>query len=133
MGTREGVRAQARILQHRMCDADAVDTALRGDTGSDPGVAERLRTEGKLIGLPVGGDYRYPAFQFDVETGAVRGLVAEVNALLGAPQDPWGVASWWLTDNGRLPEGTTPADLVAHTAPAESRRVLVLAAALIAD
>ena len=52
-----------------------------------------------------------PGFQFDAETAKVRPLVAEINHLLDARHDPWGVGSWWLSPSGWLPNGQSPADL----------------------
>ncbi len=41
----------------------------------------------------------------------VHSVVARVNHLLGARDDPWGVASWWISDHPRL-GGACPRDLV---------------------
>lgn len=54
----------------------------------------------------------YPAFQFDRD-GRLPAIVAEINALLGASTDPWGVADWWLTEDASL--GVQPADLINGT------------------
>jgi hypothetical protein len=50
-----------------------------------------------------------PAFQFEAD-GRVSNAVAEVNRVLGADSDPWGVASWWLSPHASL--GAIPADAV---------------------
>jgi hypothetical protein len=42
-----------------------------------------------------------PLFQFD-EKLELLPTVAEVNFILGADTDPWGVASWWLTPHAAL-------------------------------
>lgn len=52
----------------------------------------------------------YPAFQFDRQR-RLPTIVAEVNALLGATDDPWGVADWWLSLDPSL--GGRPVDLIA--------------------
>ncbi|MDN3353850.1 hypothetical protein [Actinomadura sp. DC4] len=63
-----------------------------------------------LIRLPrPDGGVQLPAFQFDT-AGRVRPVVREVNALLDAERDPWGVADWWLGLNAVL--GAAPADLL---------------------
>jgi hypothetical protein len=50
-----------------------------------------------------------PAFQFDAD-GHVANAVADVNRLLDAESDPWGVASWWLTPHASL--CAIPADAI---------------------
>jgi hypothetical protein len=50
-----------------------------------------------------------PAFQFDRQ-GAPLPVVTEINRVLRADQDPWGVADWWLGRNALL--GGVPAQLL---------------------
>ncbi|MBE1537050.1 hypothetical protein [Actinomadura algeriensis] len=57
-----------------------------------------------------------PAFQFD-EVGNPVPVVLEINRLLDAAGDPWGVADWWLCGNAWL--RGTPADLLGTTADAD--------------
>jgi hypothetical protein len=47
------------------------------------------------------GDVRFPAFQFD-PAGQPIATVLTVNERLGADDDPWGAADWWLGDNAWL-------------------------------
>jgi hypothetical protein len=55
-----------------------------------------------LIRLPAAdGGWRLPSFQFD-RHGQPLPVVLAINRLLGAEQDPWGVASWWLRANAWL-------------------------------
>lgn len=68
---------------------------------------------GGLVALPTFRGPGYPAFQFD-ERGVPIPLVLEVNALLGAESDPWGVADWWESVDESL--SARPADLLAGTA-----------------
>ena len=63
-----------------------------------------------LLGLPFGRGYLYPAFQFDPERRDVYAEVRAVNERLEAADDPWGVASWWVSRHARL--DSRPADLV---------------------
>jgi hypothetical protein len=65
-----------------------------------------------LIRLPSpAGDVVLPAFQFGAG-GSPHSVVLAVNELLGAEDDPWGVASWWLDRNAWL--GAVAAELVGH-------------------
>ncbi|MBN0043747.1 DUF3168 domain-containing protein [Streptomyces actuosus] len=50
-----------------------------------------------------------PAFQFDGD-GRPRDVVVAVNRMLGAAEDPWGVADWWLGPNPWL--AAAPASLL---------------------
>ncbi len=70
----------------------------------------RLRERSALLGLPSGNVFLYPAFQFDPGRRAIFPEVVEINELLDAAGDPWGVASWWIGDNARLAE--RPVDCV---------------------
>jgi len=75
-----------------------------------------------VIVLERAGERLAPAFQFAGEEAEVAPGVEEVNRLLGASEDPWGAASWWLTPHAAL-----------HAIPADALRAgegeIVLAAA----
>lgn len=104
-------QARARILAVDLLDAAEVADCL-GSTGSNRRqTASGLRQSGKLLGLEDNGRLRYPAFQIDGRQARVRPIVAELNVLLEAKSDPWGVASWWLLPHGRLADGQSPAEL----------------------
>lgn len=124
--------ARRHILDHPMLTASQVAAVLRRDP-ADRSVASRLRAAGKVVALPVGNSYRYPAFQFDDTTASVREVVAAINARLDAAADPWGVASWWLTPSPRLRDGHTPADLAVDPDPESHRKVERLASAVLPD
>lgn len=72
--------------------------------------ASALRKRSRLLGIPRGHSYLYPAFQIDAGRREIYPEVGSVNETLGAVGDPWGVASWWLSPNDRL--GVKPAELV---------------------
>ncbi len=74
--------------------------------------AGKLRRKGVLLGIPHGNSHLYPLFQFDLEKHRVQPVVKEVNAMLFAYEDPWGVASWWFTEHEIL-GGARPVDLLA--------------------
>lgn len=108
------IKAEAHrvILGQELMDSSAVGVAL-GMTGVNKReAASDLRRSGALLGVPERRNkYLYPGFQIDVEHQRVHPVVAEVNRLLAAKDDPWGVASWWVSDNPRL-GGVSPQDLV---------------------
>lgn len=74
--------------------------------------AEPFRLRSELIGLPVEGKFVYPEFQFHSDASNLREEVKAVNQELGAVDDPWGVADWWLSENEWL--DTRPVDLLEH-------------------
>lgn len=108
------IEAEARgaVLSQPTLDARGVADALgsRGQNRRD--TASALRRAGAIVGVSNGGKVWYPAFQFDARHGSVHPVVKEVNELLDAAGDPWGVASWWLSPAGRRRDRRTPADLV---------------------
>ncbi|UOZ07959.1 hypothetical protein [Amycolatopsis sp. WQ 127309] len=60
--------------------------------GADPDVRD-------LIRLPrPDGSVSVPDFQFDADLRP-RSVVLEVNRVLGADDDPWAVADWWVSGN----------------------------------
>jgi hypothetical protein len=76
-------------------------------------------TDASVIAFKTERGTVYPAFQFDRE-GRLPTIVAEVNALLGATNDPWGVADWWLSPDASI--GGRPVDLIAGS-PADLNRL----------
>lgn len=101
--------AIATIWDEPMLEPHAAAVAL----GVKPSNREKVRSyrdRSWLLGLPHGRGYVYPAFQFDPRRKDVHTEVREANMLLRASEDPWGVASWWISLNARL--GARPCDLV---------------------
>lgn len=72
---------------------------------------EALADTSAVVSYDRSGIRRYPRFQFDTEASAVRPIVAEINRVLGADCDPWGVASWWLSPSAWRADGRSPASL----------------------
>lgn len=66
--------------------------ALRENFGQQPDDPRLIRLD-----LP-GGAVRFPAFQFD-GSGVPLPAVLAVNEILGAADDPWAAADWWLFTN----------------------------------
>ena len=104
---------QAEALQtiwsEPMLKPGAAAVAL-GERATDRETVRRLRRRSSLLGLPDGNGFLYPAFQFDSRRREVFPEVRAVNERLVSVEDPWGVASWWISRNSRL--GIRPADLV---------------------
>jgi len=108
---RAGVRS--RVYETELLTAAAVSRLL-GSTSKNPRqLANRRRASGQLLGVPHRNQYLYPSFQVDAEHMRLRDAAVDVNVLLGAANDPWGVASWWLAPNGRI-GGVAPADLLGN-------------------
>ena len=111
--TQHRAEAKAAILLGDMFSEEEAETALEAGTSA---AFEERRRRSQLIGLPSQDGYRYPKFQFDLQHNDIYEVVAEVNEILGAKRDPWGVASWWLHPNERV--GDCPVNLItdAHSA-----------------
>jgi len=103
--------AHAAVLDQDFLDSSAVGVALGASGVNKREAASDLRRAGALLGVPVRNRYLYPSFQVDAARAQVYPVVAQVNRLLGAADDPWGVASWWISDHPRL-NGARPRDLV---------------------
>lgn len=114
--------AQALMAQARL-QGDAMRTIWRepmlepkdaavalGAKATNREKVRQYRERSWLLGLPSGRGYLYPAFQFDHERRDVFAEVRAVNERLEAANDPWAVASWWISPHARL--GARPADLV---------------------
>ncbi len=67
----------------------------------------RLRSSSELLGLQIGQSYNYPVFQLDTAKNQIKPIVGYANRKLGARNNPWDVASWWITPKGAL-GGRTP-------------------------
>ncbi|HTP30409.1 MAG TPA: hypothetical protein VMK12_32725 [Anaeromyxobacteraceae bacterium] len=105
-------QAEALVLKEPMFSAAEAGRILGSTSSTKPShYAHSLRRDGSLVGLPQRNTFVFPQFQFDVARGHVFTVVADVNRLLGAADDPWGVASWWLTTNLRA--GASPRQLLA--------------------
>ncbi|MGW6693847.1 hypothetical protein ACWF62_08730 [Rhodococcus sp. NPDC054953] len=102
----------AIVDANEMLDSTTVSRVL-GRSATSRNTASRLTASGTVVALPVGGQKLYPAFQFDAARKRVLPIVAEINARLGAKDDPWGVASWWLTPTAFADDPRPPAELAA--------------------
>jgi hypothetical protein len=93
-----------RIFNEQLLTSSQAGTVLGTRSESNKRqYASKLRLSGELLGIPHKKNrFLYPAFQLEVGRARVRPIVVEVNRLLDALGDPWGVASWWITPSERL-------------------------------
>mgnify|MGYP001209101432 CR=1 FL=1 len=99
----------AQIIE-RLLAAPALDTEQVRAQGVDPADSALIRLN-RADGTP-----QWPAFQFS-DAGAHLDVVREINRILDAADDPFGVADWWLGENGWL--GGVPARLLGRVADEE--------------
>jgi len=78
--------------------------------GPGPGALQLVAISGELLAIGIGGNPVVPAFQIDQAAGVLRPLVAEINVLLRAKDDPLNAAAWWMAL--ALPGGLSPAEAV---------------------
>ena len=104
---------RARIFEQDMLAASAVAEIVGSRSTNPRQYANKARLRSEIVGVPWRNQYLYPRFQFDEEHGCVRPEAGEVNRVVRAVDDPWGVASWWVSANGRL-DGRTPADVLVE-------------------
>jgi hypothetical protein len=112
--------------------AEVADLAAgAGGRVRSAGIARRWRAEGKIFAVPVRGNLRHLAFQFD-EHGQPLAGVADVLSVIGA-WPPWQIATWFVTAHPMLDHQQPatllrdrPATVVAaarHDARLATRRV----------
>lgn len=92
-------------VRERLSGCPALTADQLRSAGADPADAQLIRLESGS------GGFRFPAFQFDW-AGRPIATVLAVNERLGADDDPWGAADWWLGDNAWL--DAVPADLLGR-------------------
>jgi hypothetical protein len=115
--------AKRRILEEPMFDARGLADAL-GSTARNPReFASSWRRRAGVLALRRGNRFLFPCFQFDVGEQRVWPVAQEANLLLGAADDPWGVASWWFCADPLLQ--ARPADLVGTPDRAADLRAAV--------
>ncbi|GAA4748835.1 hypothetical protein GCM10023350_37270 [Nocardioides endophyticus] len=117
--------AHRAVLDEPLLESTAVGEALGRSGTNGREAASKLRLAGRLVGIKQANRYLFPAFQIDLAHQRVAPVVAEVNQLLDAADDPWGVASWWISASPRL-GGKAPRDLIGT---ADESDLVVLARA----
>lgn len=103
--------AHRAVLDQPMLESMAVAEALGQSGSSGLETVGKFRRASQVVGIRQGDRYLYPAFQIDVRNRRVAPVVAQVNELLSAVDDPWGMASWWISPSPRL-GGQAPRDLL---------------------
>jgi hypothetical protein len=96
-----------RRVEERLLSLPALTPDDARQRGIDP-------DDVRLIRLPRPGaapEFQLPAFQF-APGGDPWDIVMEVNQVLDAADDPWGVMCWWVDPHARL--GDAPASLLGH-------------------
>lgn len=106
--------ARSRILTEAW--VTAVDLRKQGIDPDVPGLIRLAQDDGSVA---------VPLFQLAPDGHPVD-LVVRVNEVLGADDDPWGAADWWLSANAWLHR--PPADLLAA---GESKRIMAAALAVV--
>ena len=123
--------AQQDIFRLPMLDAAEVSRILGSRSANDRQYAARLRRSGAVLGIRRGNRYDYPRFQFDDRKQRVYPAIKVVGEVLGAGHDPWGVVSWWISPNPRLPAGQPPLKLLGT--PKDTEELAALARGIVAD
>ena len=98
-----GVTTREQILQMEGGTWTAQEVARR--LGDDEESVDRLRQDGRLLGIPAGrSGFRYPAWQFDSH-GTLPGLATILAAM--TVRSPWMRAAFFLSGDVAL-DGETP-------------------------
>ncbi|WP_327674583.1 DUF3168 domain-containing protein [Kitasatospora sp. NBC_00458] len=113
---------EQQLADDRLLATGNVTAAEYRAGGHDPADPDLIRLTDRQ------GTVRLPSFQFDGASGHPLPLVVEVNRLLDADDDPWGVADWWLGANSWL--DAVPARLLGTP---DERSLLAAARAEIAE
>lgn len=117
------LRWRQEHLDHRTPMYSAEEIAeLRSatDVADAPSLDEQRDSGVVLAHKNSGGEWRYPRFQFEPDTGAVMPVVASINSTLG-DDDPIG---WWLGRSRAL--SARPIEVLATGRLAESAAVDIL-------
>jgi hypothetical protein len=106
----------ARLRNEFMCDIGAltsqgVATLSQSQAKNKAAYAHRLKAESKVFAVEFQGEQRYPAFQFDMETGKPKPIIKDILALLKDEWSSWQLALWFISVNGYL-NGKTPLEVM---------------------
>lgn len=99
---RRNAAARASLLEEFGALSSQEVADLAGSRATNrAALANRWKQEGRIFGVSVQGETRFPAFQFDSE-GRPLGVVAEVIKALSKSQTEWQLALWFTRANGWL-------------------------------
>ncbi|MFE5704956.1 hypothetical protein [Rhodococcus koreensis] len=115
--------AVERILSFPHLSAKEVADTYDKNWANPSDALRKLSAKGEVIGLKRAGKFRYPEFQFSLPGEAAQ-VVREGNVALGARDDPWGVASWWLSPNPSAEDRKSPVQLLSEGAYDSVRALL---------
>ncbi|MDO9425171.1 MAG: hypothetical protein Q7T40_13410 [Methylobacter sp.] len=88
-----------------------VATLSQSQAKNKAAYAHRLKAENKVFAVEFQGEQRYPAFQFDMETGKPKLIIKDILALVKGEWSGWQLALWFITANGYL-DGKTPLEMM---------------------
>lgn len=105
------------LERHGSLSAEKVAELAGSHSKNLRATAYRWRQAGRIFGVDYHGEIRYPAFQFDADSGTARPVVAEVLVALPAAMTGWALALWWDTAHHRL-GWRTPVETLSSNASA---------------
>ena len=97
-----------------MLDSASV-AELVGNSSRNRNKASQLAKQGKILGVQRGNRTLYPSFEFDIDAGKVRPVIAEVARIAGERWDSESLLQWFCAPNGFL-DGRRPVDLITDEA-----------------
>lgn len=121
---RNAMAQQALASEYGLLDGRQLARLQRSTAANPASVGYRLRTGGRVFAVEVGGDVRYPAFQFG-QDGKPLPVIADILAAIDHSVDGWELALWFTGDNAWL-GGARPVDALSGTD--EDRQAVVRAA-----
>ena len=68
--------------------------------------ARKLQAENKIFAVEFQGEQRYPAFQFDAQSGKPKPVIKQILEIAKDQWLAWQLALWFVTPNGYLDDQT---------------------------
>jgi hypothetical protein len=106
----------AKLRNEFMSDVGAltsqeIATLNQSQAKNKAAYAHRLKAETKIFAVEFKGEQRYPAFQFDMETGKPKAIIKDILELVKDEWSGWQLALWFISANGYL-DGKTPLEVM---------------------
>ncbi len=112
---RGNAAAREALIQEFGAFTSAQVAQRAGSTASNrAALANRWRKEGRIFGVTLRGQTRFPAFQLDDDSRPLP-VIAAVLEHFKDRREPWETALWFTTKNSRL-DDARPVDLLAGDA-----------------